>query len=636
MAAIAGILYPDNFHLSDLMGPMLNSMAHRGPPIQDSYRFKSIQLGMHGGKIAVNSEHTIRVGLDGSLYNTNDLIQQLKEEGIPVTPEMDPALLIVYAYDLWGIEVLKRLDGDYGLFIWDQDRRELIIARDRLGKKPLYWFHDHHHFIFSSELKGLLATGAVPQALAADAISAYLYFGYLPQDMTPILNVNKLLPGHYLKLHMYGAKSIEAYWSYSSLFTENITEGPKEAATHLADLLGQSVRERLPVSDHVGCSISGGLGSAGIAYLLSRNLPPNNLSAYTVGFTGENEEDFKAAKSVADTLHVSHRTDAITPYNILDEFVKVTWLLDEPIADPHVMSTWRLSRLASTYTGTLFSGMGSDEFLAGHTKYLIPDKGASVEDWFWNLVRPFLRRFIIPMMKHIHKPTAYSLLRHYPAQSWQAKFLRTHAVMDTRVIAEATPALTYRFDPDVFLHKFYHLSRLKSEVNMLTYFDVKTRLPDCFMLQYDRLTAAHKLRWETPLLDQRVVSYLSGIASRAIENAEDTAYLLKMILKDVYPPRIVERPKVPRKEFLRDWADEYPIRKVFSLLPKGSLVRNGIISRQWLQKILNRPLDQENSFTTLWAILSLEVWYRLYIERPVSSQPADVSVESLLSDEHKL
>ncbi len=282
-----------------------------------------------------------------------------------------PSDILVQAYEHWDLEFLNKLEGDFALVLIDQLRGWILLARDRIGKKPLYWYQDNNYFIFSSEIKSILATGIVPQTPAEDAISAYLYFGYLPQDMTPIKDVSKILPAHYLHYKMGGGKTIQPYWSYSSQFEVRTRDHKNKIVNKLDQLLEDSVRVRIPSDESVGCFISGGLGSATIAHYVRKALPQIVLPAFSVGFKGQNDLDILSAREVAKELHLDHKVDWITPNNMLDNIVQTAWYLDEPIGDPNIVATAKLADLAASQSHTIFSGMGCDELLAAHSRYTI-------------------------------------------------------------------------------------------------------------------------------------------------------------------------------------------------------------------------------------------------------------------------
>ncbi len=228
MTGIAGILYPDIFHIHKLMDPILDSLSQRGSIVheeaaRDVYSYKDLSLGVSGGLIAANPKKSLIAILDGKIYNYDELSLDLKNAGYDLTTTNQSEVLI-YAYEAWGEEFAKKINGDFAAAIFDKNKNTLYLYRDRVGVKPLYWFFDQNHFIFGSDIKSLLASDIIPQTPATDSIAFYLALGYIPQDMTPIQNVNKLLPAHYLKFSRETGMSIHPYWSYGEKFLSSKSE----------------------------------------------------------------------------------------------------------------------------------------------------------------------------------------------------------------------------------------------------------------------------------------------------------------------------------------------------------------------------------------------------------------------------
>lgn len=630
MEGIAGVVYPNVFQINNLINPLLNTLKYRGGPTGDSYSYRNIEIGCVGTKLCSNEKKTITLSFDGTLHNTKNLHKELLRKGANL-PKPSDAELIIAAYAIWGTNFLTFLDGDFALAILDQEKGKIILARDRIGKKPLYWFHDNHHFIFASELKAILATGAVPQTIAPDALATYLFFGYVPQDMTPIKDINKLLPGHYLQLNFDGSKTIENYWSYSSFFQRNISVPKNAIFEHLDHLIIDSTKNQMPGNRPVGCLLSGGLGSASTAYYMHKVLN-HPFSAFTVSFENENNEDMQAAQEAADQLKLLHYCEQIKQPEFLNDLVKIIWHLDEPLADPNIVATWRLAKLASSKVSTVFSGMGSDEFFAGHSRYTIEESGLTPLATVTQFSLYMLRSILIPIINTFNKPLSYSLLKKSRTNPWQFDYLTKNAFFDEKELSKASPKLANLFDPGVFLHKFHHLHRVKSTVSSYQYFDAKTRLPDLFMLQYERLTAVHQLQWCTPFVEKNIIEYLATLSEPEILREFETASILKALMKPVYPSSLVQRPKKTRKLFLRNWFISPEMYEVFQLLKRGTLVETGLISNRWLQYQIEMLQSNRYAFKYLWAILVLEIWFRLYINRPITSLAPDLNVKQLLTE----
>ncbi len=628
MGGIAGILYPDHLQLQPLIEPMLNAMSHRGPAKRDIITRKNVQLGICGNSIAFNEKKNLCVLIDGHIYNHVALCHELKEHGIQTTPD-DHTGLILHAYTVWKESFLQKLEGDFALAIFNKLDNSLFLARDRIGHKPLYWTQDGALFLFASELKGILASGLIPTTPALDAIAAYLTMGYIPQDLTPIQKINKLLPGHYLHLSEKKGISIHNYWSYSSFFTRPNRETPQMAVEHLSYLLKESVQIRLPAKGKVGCFVSGGLGSSSMAYMASKLPGPSSLQTLSVGYQGQNDEDIQAASLVSKILHLPQKIDWITPQDLLDNLVSIVWHLDEPLADPNIIATWKLAELASD-SPVVISGMGSDELLAGHSRYTVQETKLTPMEHLLRFLHPIMRHLFVPIIHLFSQQKAYSILKESHMDPWHTHYLQHNTLFDDKKMKQAAPTLVGQFDPDVFLHKFHNICRIRCRISTLLYFDVKTRLADCYVMQYDRLMSAHNLDWRPPFLDRQVLEYLAGFSEPDNLMEKDTASFLKMMLKDVFPPEIIDRPKRTRQDFLKSWIIPSGLVGVFKHLENGILVETGLISKKWIHDQLESPQKLWNTFSHLWGLLILEIWFKLYINTPIGATPPSLSLIELL------
>lgn len=620
MSGIAGIVYPDTDQVHQLINPMLTTLAHRGKN-PEIFTHNNIEIGVCGSQLA-QSQH-VTVGLDGRLQNRQELMHLL---GIPQQNTTD-AEIVLNAYLTWGKTLLEKIYGDFALFIFDHQKHKITLARDRIGKKPLYWYHDQNTFLFASELKAILASGAVPQTPNTEAIATYLYFGYIPQDLSPIKGINKLLPGYFLQINQDQSKNIQSYWSYSSFFD---TQHESNIGSHLDPLLKKNVQSCLPTHQPFGCILSGGLGSTSIAYY-AHELSQAPINAYTVNFNDETNEDLQAAETVAKTLHLDQKTDTITKESLLDDFVQMAWHLDEPLADPNAIATWRLAKLASK-NEVVLSGMGCDELFVGHARYTNEEHPVTTWDHYKQVIASTLGTALLPILDIFYKPGVYKILQKSRTAPWQLSYLNQNALFQEHELKYVAPKLAHLFDPHVFLHKFHNLDKIPSKISSLLYLDVKTRLPDFYILQLERLNAAHGLDWRAPYLSKEIVEYVASIQEIHQIKEGETHKVLKTILQTSIPECVVNRPKKTRKDFLKSWANDSELTYLFQQLPEGILAETGLISPKWIQDQLATPYHIKAAFKQLWSILALEVWFRIFINRPIEYQAPKISVKQLLTE----
>ncbi len=621
MSGIAGAIYPDVFQVYHFVEQMLDILDHTGKGPRDIYTHRNIQLGATGQKLATNEKKIVYCALDGSLANKSQLLKELRSQGTEIEEHEDDRALILAAYEIWGTSFPDHLDGNFIIALFDQNEERLLLIRDRIGVKSLYWYHHNNLFLFSTELKGLLATEAVPQTIAMDAVSSYLYFGYIPQDMTPIQGVNKLLPGYVLNFSLRKNMQVESYWSLSAFFQSTHREKPQILLQHLDHLINSSVRKRLPKEGKIGCLLSGGLGSAAAALYVEKNASKNKVEAYTAGFTGYNDPDISAAKDAASSLTMPHQIMAINSNQCIENLPKIIWYLDEPIADVNVVSAWYLGELASKHTKTVFSGMGSDEFLAGHSRYSTAEqKLGPLKNLFQHIFR-HSKYLTLPLLKLVWEPLAFRYLKAVRTDPWQIAYMQRNALFDLNLLHDAAPHLKDLFDLEAFIQRFHHLNRVPTKVGALLYLDIKTRLADCYSFQYEKMLSAHGLHWETPFLDRDLIEFLAGLPEPDALVELQTASLLKELLKNNFTPQFLNRPKRTRLNFLGTWASFPPIMELFQRLPHGDLVDTGLVSADWIRKRIKEVPTSKVVFRYLWALLTLELWIQIFINRPISRTP---------------
>ena len=635
LGAIAGIIFPDVLQADHVIESMLAALEHRGPHERDSFSYKNVKLGARGSHVAFNEKKSTVAVVDGSIYNITAIQLLLQKEGFKIT-DGSPGEIVVHAYDAWGEDFAKKIDGDYSIAIYDKLLEKLVITRDRIGTKPLYWCQLKDTIYFASELKALLATGEVPQNPALDSIAAYLRLGYIPQDMTPIENVNKLLPGYTLTYTIAKGLSIHQYWSYSSYVPQNVPSDLEETAVELDRRLKASILSRIPAEGNVGCYLSGGLGSATTAYYLKDSLANQNIESFSLSFGSLNQEDFNAASAFSNVLDIKQQTTALTPKLLMKDFINICWYLDEPIADPNSISSWNLAKLASSQVPVAFSGMGSDELLAGHSRYSSTERTSPYLNQITkSIISPFLHCCILPVIALFSEKYAYQFLRKIKTDPWQAEYMNHFSIFSEDDIDAASPTLKNLFDADIFIHKFPNLENISSHVTAFRYFDIKTRLPDCYLAQYERLNTAFGIDWKSPFFDLNIIElFASYLDPESIEESE-TAILLKRLFSDKFPSDILNRPKKTRRGFFVPWLQQTEIPTLFRLLINGSLVEAGIISSKWLHKKTATMEAIVENYDKLWTLLTLEVWFRLFINFPIHHYPPDISIMELLNEKNK-
>jgi asparagine synthase (glutamine-hydrolysing) len=589
------------------------------------HAWRQVEFG--GRNIAANRRKDVLLLFDGEIFHKDELIQRMKGQGKTCNSRENEDL-ILDAYELFGEKCFQYLDGDFAIAILDKTKMKLLLARDRVGKKPLYWGQEGGNFLFASELKALLVTGIISQSLSLEALATYLAFGFFPQDSTPIQKINKLLPGYYLVFEEFKTLRIESFWSLSSHFGSSLNLKPEEIAENLGHLLNESVKQRVEGKKEVGCYLSGGLGSASVGWFLKRG--EHSLKAFTAGFSGENDADLETAAVFAKNLHMPQATLKIDPSHFLVALPQVLWQVEEPIADPNLITTWHLSKMPCSGM-TLFSGMGSDELLAGHNRYTLEERGLGRFESFFAGVSDKVKRVLIPLLYSLGSTKAYDLLREIRVNPYLAQYVHQNLLFPRRNLPRLSPLLAPLFDPIVFLEKFHHLSKIQSAVSAFIYLDFKTRLPDYFIQQFEKLTFASGLGWATPFLDKQVIEFATRIPEPETLTEVDTGNYLRRLMRPHFAAEVIDRPKKSRRSFLSTWASDPHILPYLIYLQDSSLIEMGFVEKKWVEKALSTPQTRSQNFRQLFALLILEAWIRLFILQPIQSHPKEISLHDLLT-----
>jgi asparagine synthase (glutamine-hydrolysing) len=582
MGGIAGIVCSNLLEIKTEITTMLATIAHRGAGLSETFSHKNVQLGVCGTCFGTNQSKSIITCVDGSFSNLNELSKIL-----PTSPNSAPDAL-AYAYELLGIGCLEKIDGNFALAIFDKTKNRLFLARDRIGKKPLYWFNDHNHFIFGSELKALLATGAIPQSPDLEAISAYLTLGYIPQDLSPIEKVNKLLPGHFLEFDLKNLASVRSYWSYSSYFNNSSGHSLSRTLDQLEDLLINTIAGKLSEEPKVGSLADQEMGSSLLNNLIlkidrEKSVIPISLSKEPSGSS-------------------------------LEELVKICWHLDEPLASPEAIGLWDALKVSTPRIKTFFSALGSLELLAPQLfereDQLLQKSPTRLARFYSSLVR----KILIPAISIIDPPTALALLKSFLKNNAPSRFFQCGLLFTKQELERAAPKIASLFDTDRLIRKFHNLPRIQSPSRTRLYLDVKLRLADQTLLQYDRLAASFSTELETPFLSRALLELSAGLPEFLDENSSYLRFLLKKTSSTSSTTKPEEKSSVDRNLLFT----------LFRLLQKGVLVQSELVSEKWLRIHTANEEIMRHKEKQLWSLLALEIWYRLFIHYPVLSNKSNM------------
>ena len=525
--------------------------------------------------------------------------------------------MVLRAYLEWGEEFAERVHGMFALAIWDSRRRKLVLARDRLGKKPLYYFVRGSRVIFGSELKALLAHGAVPRELDAEALVQYLACEYVPAPASILRSVRKLPAAHVAVLDERGFR-LRRYWQVPPPSHERITA--KDAAQELFRLLDRAVAKRLVADVPVGVFLSGGIDSTSIAALAVRHKKP--LQTFSIGFVEESFDESPWARLAAERLGTDHVSEKFSGQDCLDLIPAAAAQLDEPFADPSFLPTLLLSRFTRKHVKVALAGDGGDELFAGYDPFLA-HRPASLVARFPNPVRAALRTVVqhLPvssrnmsldfrLKQFLRGVDAEPSLRH---ASWIASFLPAEIgnVLEPGLRPLASPEVAFR---QVLDDAVLGGAAAGSVDEALRYY-LTRYLADDILVKADRASMAASLELRAPYLDTDVVEFAARLPWRLKMSLTRTKLILKRALRGVVPDEILARPKkgfgIPVAAWIRG-----PLRPLFEeMLSERALLAAGVFDVAAVRKLLQTHLDGRADLRKpLWTLLMFQLWRKQHAQ----------------------
>ncbi len=626
MCGICGKFYPNNDNNVDplLLKQMTDTLKHRGPDAEGFYVKGPIGLGHRRLKIIdlsggvqpmFNEDRSLVVVFNGEIYNFAELKKRLQHRGHVFKTNSDTEVLL-HGYEEWNSNLLGELRGMFAFAIWDDKNKQLFLARDRLGIKPLYYYQDQDRFLFASEIKAILQDPTVARDIEPSAVDDYLTYMYIPAPKSIFKNIYKLCPGHYMLIDRNGAQETE-YWDISFRPGNKISE--TEISERLEEELREAVKCRLISDVPLGAFLSGGIDSSAVVGIMS-GLTSSPVNTASIGFQESEFDELPFARMVAQRYKTNAceqivRADAA---NILDQLV---WHYDEPFADSSMVPTFYVSEVARQRVTVALSGDGGDENFAGYRRYRY--------DVFENRIRS-----VMPQM--LRRSFFGTIGRIYPKADWlpqifRAKTLLTnlansperayfhsmswfHDDLKKKLYRESFKKELGNYDAFSVMEKYYQKADGLDALSRTQYVDIKTYLVDDILTKVDRASMAHALEVRVPLLDHRFMEFAASIPYYYKLKRGEGKYIFKRSISKYVPDEILNRPKrgfsIPLAQWLRRELVPFFQERVFS--PNsflGSMFEMQQIEKMWKQ---HQHCTRDFSYH-LWALLILESWSRRFL-----------------------
>jgi asparagine synthase (glutamine-hydrolysing) len=619
------------FEDKPLLKRMMHIIAYRGPDQYGTFRDKNIMLGhqrlkiidlsVHGKQPMSNEDKTVWIVFNGEIYNYRTLRQSLNKKH-KFSSQTDTEV-IVHGYEEYGEKIITKLNGDFAFALWDQKRKKLLLARDRVGVKPLYYAFVNDHLLFASEIKALLQYDQLIPEVDYEAINNFFTFRFVPGPRTGFKGIFKLMPGHYLVLQN-GEHKIKKYWDIS------FKEGKRSLqyyTEHLRKLILESVERQLMSDVPLGAFIGGGIDSASIIAVIKQTKP---IETFTMGFAHESDKfnEYSHADIVAKHFNTNHHTILVEPDSVR-LLPQIVWHLDEPMADPSVVTQYVLAREAKKHVTVVLSGEGGDEVFGGYEQYRLLPKAAAYGKIVPNAIK-------VPILTMLHTlipgDTFFLKLRNFASQlqNKPASYIELLSLFDNAEKQLLYSEQLYRHMPNIdsdfaLIKQFF--SNSYSLLNKMLLTDMKTLLPDNLLMNVDKLGLAHALEGRVPLLDYKLIEFAATIPSKYKLFNGTEKFILKQAMKPLLPQNVVKRKKrrfhVPLDSwysvYLKDFSEELLLSREFKKL--GFFDVKYIKKLLTYQKTLSYNLFLKHNMLTrlyytrqLWNVIVFAIWHKTFIE----------------------
>lgn len=626
MCGICGKYSPAGVRPEEIKS-MLNAIVHRGPDDEGMYVNGRIGLGnrrlsiidLPGGRQPIsNEDETIWVVFNGEIYNYPTLRRELQERGHTLRTHSDTEV-IVHLYEEMGERCVEKLRGMFAFALWDNNQHKLLLARDRLGQKPLFYAQINDELLFASEIKAILAVDGQLREIDYAAMHHYLSLRFVPSPQTMLKHIRKLPPAHTL-IWQAGEMHISRYWDIS--FQEKLALDERAFVKGLRHKLNEAISTHLISDVPVGAFLSGGLDSSIIVAMMAQDLGVPT-STFAVGVAEQDFNELPYARQVAEHHHTNHQ-EACVASNLIMALPQMIWHLDEP-SDPIAACQYHAAALAAQHVKVVLGGDGGDELFAGFDRYV----GLKYAGYYAS-IPAFLRGGLLgPMLASIPDSFAYknrtqklrwlhqlSLLPDTAERYAEATFFFrfNHAQKMTLFSRELWQQVGELNSADVIAQRFRAAPAI-NDIDRMLYADYHTRLPEHSLMLTDRMTMAHSLELRSPMLDHELVEYLAAFPSQMKIRGRQLKYVLRRLSEDYLPLEIVRRDKQGFMFPIAYWFRQDRYWLLHDLLLDSFFVREGLF--RWegvLQMLQEHRAGRVDHHVRLWMLLNLAIWQQIYVQ----------------------
>lgn len=621
MCGIAGFVSGDErADARAVLARMLGVITHRGPDDEGSLVEGPAAIGMRrlsiidlaGGHQPLSGcDPALSVVFNGEIYNFLELRPMLEARGHRFRTHSDTEA-IVHAYEEFGPACVEHLRGMFAFALWDARARRLFIARDRAGEKPLYYtLTPEGTFVFGSELKCLLEHPEARREVDPAALDAYLTFGYVPDPLSIFRGVEKLPPGHALALEG-GRVTVRQYWDFTY---EPVADARpvEDYLEELRTLLDESVRMRLIADVPLGAFLSGGVDSSAVVGLMAR-ASDRPVKTFSIGFHEDSYNELRFARVAAQEFKTDHHEFIVTPEicSVVDELV---WHFDEPFADSSAIPTYVVSKMAREHVKVVLSGDGGDELFAGYTRY-VTDRQRS---GFARLPRFLRKNLMQPLGRALPHGARGRNFIHNVAYDPLERYVE-HTSVFTRLsklslYSEGFRALSGGGGPVRLCHEHAARVRTGEQLDRVLYLDSKTYLPGDILTKVDRMSMAVSLEARVPLLDHKLIEFVTRIPAEHKLRGLETKHVFKRAVRGLVPDQVLDRPKQGFGVPIDRWINERLRERVRGTLEETRTRQRGLFEQSYVRLLLDEhERGRRDHAHELWALFMLELWQRAFVD----------------------
>ncbi|HVG30151.1 MAG TPA: asparagine synthase (glutamine-hydrolyzing) [Pyrinomonadaceae bacterium] len=644
MCGIAGFA-GDNEGLSreeraGVLERMCRVIRHRGPDDQGTLVTDGAAIGMRrlsiidlagGHQPMAGEDGRVALVFNGEIYNYRELKPELERKGHRFVTNSDTET-IVHAYEEFGAGCVERLRGMFAFAVWDSRSRELFIARDRVGKKPLFYaVTPRGTLVFGSELKSLLEHPELGREVDPEALDAYLSLGYVPDPLCILRGVRKLPPGCHLTFKD-GRVNVQSYWDFE--YAEpSAAEARRDVDDYLEELralLDESVRMRLVADVPLGAFLSGGVDSSTVVGLMSRHAS-GPVKTFSIGFREDSYDELAYARVAAKAFETEHHELIVTPEvcQVVDE---LAWHLDEPSADSSAIPTYAVSKMAREHVKVVLSGDGGDELFAGYTRYLT-DRGRR---GFARLPRAVREGVMLPFSRSLPHGAWGRNYLHNVSLDPVARYLDSVSfITGLNKLSLYTEGMRARLGGASRAEAVFrgHAARVASPdpLDTLLYIDSKTYLPGDILTKVDRMSMAASLEARVPLLDHKLIEFVTRIPASLKMKGAETKHVFKRAVRGLVPDEILDRPKQGFGVPIPQWINAQLRGRIRETLTDARARARGYFEPRYLRLMLDEhERGRRDHSAQLWSLFMLELWHRTFMDGDHQPPPAARRADEML------